>query len=244
MRCIFPISHDLPPQNQNFQSSCAFRIRGKQKPPVRSASLLLSAGPFNPDRFLKCVRNGAPVPQGLQTCISPRYPRYAAALGQQFVYSSITREILLPNINWGHTPKNFPAMTAMIEFISNGEWYLPNVDDGSRMSWVELVCDLLSKHGFIGGFLTPQMPMSHLTRKMKTYTTKIMQSCGVNLITVPKIKIHREFLGGDVAGFVGRKTVCRPELSWAVFLTDQSRYVNGSTQANAHWVPNFSALFP
>ena len=26
------ISHDLPPQNQNFQSSCALRIRGKQKP--------------------------------------------------------------------------------------------------------------------------------------------------------------------------------------------------------------------
>ena len=31
-----------------------------------------------------------------------------------------------------------------------------------------------------------------------------MQSCG-DLVMVSKVKIHREFLGGDVAGFVGRK---------------------------------------
>ena len=113
-------------------------------------------------------------------------------------------DILLENINWGSTPKNLPAMTAIIDFIRDGEWYVPNVDDDSRMSWIELielVTDFVTKHGFNGGFLTPGMPMSRLTRKMKTYVTKAMQSCGVDLVTVSKVKSHREFLGGDVAGF-------------------------------------------
>ena len=69
-----------------------------------------------------------------------------------------------------------------------------------------------------------------------------MQSCG-DLVTVSKVKIHRDFLGGDVAGFVGRKRTHRPELLGAPFLTEQPRYnyvLNGSTQANAHWISNFT----
>ena len=167
------------------------------------------------------------------------------SFGQAYMYMPFHRDILHESINWGSTPKNLPAMTAIIDFIRDGEWYVPNVDDDSRMSWIELVTDFVTKHGFIGGLLTRGTPMSRLTRKMKTYVTKAMQSCGVDLVTVSKVKIHREFLGGDVAGFVGRKRTHRPELLWALFLTDQSRYVlNGSRQANAHWVPNFSALFP
>ena len=52
----------------------------------------------------------------------------------------------------------------------------------------------------LGGFVTPGMPMSRLTSKMKTGVTKSMQSCGVDLVTVSKVKTHNEFLGGDVAG--------------------------------------------
>ena len=113
-------------------------------------------------------------------------------------------------------------MTAIIDFIRDGEWYVPNVDDDGRMSWIELVTDFVTKHGFIGGFLTPGMPMSRHTRTMKTCVTKAMQSCGIDLVTVSKVKIHREFLAGDVAGFVGQKRTHRPELLWALFLTDQS----------------------
>ena len=51
---------------------------------------------------------------------------------------------------------------------------------------------------------TAGMPLSRLTRKMKTYVTKALQSCGVDLVTDSKVKIHGEFLGGDVAWFVGR----------------------------------------
>ena len=86
--------------------------------------------------------------------------------------------------------------------------------------------------------------MSRLTSKMKTGVTKSMQSCGVDLVTVSKVKTHNEFLGGDVAGFVGRQRTHRPELLWAHLPTDQSRYVlNGSRQASAHWIPIFSAPF-
>ena len=74
----------------------------------------------------------------------------------------------------------------------------------------------------LGVFLTLGMPMSRLTHKMKTYVTKALQSCGVDLVTVSKVKVHREFLGGDVAGFVGRKRTHRPELLVALILTDQS----------------------
>ena len=226
-----PISGDVMPHG--IQPSCALRICSEQ------------TGPFNPSLFLDFVQRGLLIPRTLQDWVCRAYPRYAAALGQNYRYVRFHRDILLEGINWGSTPKNLPAMTAIIDFIRDGEWYVPNVDDDSRMSWIELVADFVSKHGFIGGFLTPGTPMSRLTRKMKTYVTKALQSGGVNLATVSKVKIHREFLGGDVAGFVGRKRVHRPELLWALFLTDQSRYIlNGSRQANAHWVPNFSALLP
>ena len=63
---------------------------------------------------------------------------------------------------------------------------------------------------------------------MNTCNTTAMQSCGVDLVTVSKVKTHGEVLGADVARFVG-----------------QSRYVlNVSRQADAHCVLNFSALFP
>ena len=39
------------------------------------------------------------------------------------------------------------------------------------------------------------------------------------------------------------KKVSYPNALWALFLSDQTRFVlNGSRQANAHWVPNFHAL--
>ena len=79
--------------------------------------------------------------------------------------------------------------------------------------------------------------MWRLTRKMNTCSTKAMQSCGVDLVTVSKVKTHGEVLGADVARFVGRK-----HCLWAVLLMD--RYVlNGSKQADAHCVLNFCALF-
>ena len=85
--------------------------------------------------------------------------------------------------------------------------------------------------------------MSRLTRRMKTYMCKAMQACGVAVACVPKTNVHKEFLGGDVAGIVGRKKVSYPNALWALFLSDQTRFVlNGSRQANAHWIPNFHAL--
>ena len=73
------------------------------------------------------------------------------------------RDILHESINWGSTPKNLLAMASIIR---DGEWYVPNVDDDRRMSWIELVTDFVTRHGFIGA-------MSQLTRKMKTYVTKL-----------------------------------------------------------------------
>ena len=243
-----PISKDIQPEHNGAGTSigrptCAMRIWGKQTCPAQQTSTSSSAGPLNSQAFLDFVRKGVPVPESLQNSVCRSYPRYAAVLRQSFVFTSLPRDILLENISWGSTPRNIPGMTAVIQFIKDGEWYLPNVDDNSRMSWIELVCDFLVNHGFCGGFLTPGMPMSRLTRRMKTYMCKAMQACGVALACVPKTNIHREFLGGDVAGIVGRKKVSYPNALWALFLSDQTRFVlNGSRQANAHWIPNFHAL--
>ena len=141
--------------------------------------------------FLDFVRKGVPVPESLQNSVCRSYPRYAAVLRHSFVFTSLPRDSLLENISWGSTPRNIPGMTAAIQFIKDGERYLPNDDDNSWMSWIELVCYFLVNHGFCGGFLTPGMPMSRLTRRMKTYMCKAMHPCGVALACVPKTNIHR-----------------------------------------------------
>ena len=60
--------------------------------------------------------------------------------------------------------------------------------------------------------------MPPVTRKLKNFVCKAMKACGSDSVTVPRVKILRGFLAGDVAGFV---------------------------QANAHWVPTvISVAFP
>ena len=151
----------------------------------------------------------------LQDQVCQTYPR-SPATGKTYMYVPFYRDILHENINLGSTPRNLPAMTAIIDSTGDGESYVPNVDDDSRMSWIEPVTDFVTKHGFIGGLLTPGMPMSRLTRKMKTYVSKAIQSCGADF-AVSKVEIHGEFLGGRVAGFVGRKKKHRPQLLWLLF---------------------------
>ena len=65
-------------------------------------------------------------------------------------------------------------------FVLTSQWYFPEGKSSTRQSWVELVCEIVARYGFVGGLVTKGMPMSRMTRKLKTYVVKCSKLLDIN----------------------------------------------------------------
>ena len=132
-------------------------------------------------------------------------------------------------------------MRAVLQFLRESWWYIPQQPCSARQSWVELVCEFVARFGFIGGFITKGMPMARMTRKLKTFICKVFEAQGHPFQSVSHTTHLQEFFGGSVAGFVGVMKLQHPDVVWAVLLnaTGDSRR---SLDCKRLWVPDLSFI--
>ena len=98
------------------------------------------------------------------------YPTYWIASHRPCSWLSAINKF--QEVSWGRTPQHLRARECLTIFFSDERWHVPNFDDGSRVSWQELVFDFIAEFGIVPGFVQPGMSLSKMCSKFRTYSNK------------------------------------------------------------------------
>ena len=132
-------------------------------------------------------------------------------------------------------------MRLVSDMVFASQWYALT-RSSTRQSWVELVCEFVTRYGFVVGFCTKGLPMSRMTCKLKTYVVKVFEAAGRPIPAVSRITHLRDLFGGDVAGLgCGMRANHRNHV-WATLVAgalDPGKRPVGQQQANCRWIPAF-----
>ena len=192
--------------------------------------------------FIKLVKRDVPIPPILWTKLQRSYPTYWIASHRPCSWLSAINKF--QEVSWGRTPQHLRARECLTIFFSDERWHVPNFDDGSRVSWQELVFDFIAEFGIVPGFVQPGMSLSKMCSKFRTYSNKILQ--GVEISRYVRTTHLRCFSGGTVSGLGGRRLFKHPNVVWSLLLqlsiSREHRAARSCRRPSASFTPDWSTL--
>ena len=195
------------------------------------------------DKVLAVCRAGQTIPNHLMHCLRQRYVSFFASVSPNVVHFYSHPEPDFNVLVTGRSRISNNAAQALASFLSENRWDFSPTSDGPRTTWLSVLIEFLSIHGFFPGWLTSGMSASILISRFRSRFVKLCKANSISLIPASHIRTAASFGMRNLSGFYGSALCKNIQHQLFVFL-QAGLFCNQCTpdgsRLSTKWVPDLS----
>ena len=195
------------------------------------------------DKVLAVCRAGQAIPNHLMHCLRQRYVSFFASVSPNVVHFYSHPEPDFNVLVTGRSRISNNAAQALASFLSENRWDFSPTADGPRTTWLSVLIEFLSIHGFFPGWLTSGMSASILISRFRSRFVKLCKANSISLIPASHIRTAASFGMRNLSGFYGSALCKNIQHQLFVFL-QAGLFCNQCTpdgsRLSTKWVPDLS----
>ena len=155
------------------------------------------------ETFISMCSAGLPIPSKVSQALQEFYPAFARSLCTPGAFMLEHVECDIQSVIRGRRCISNAAASSLQSFLRLPIWCFHSSDQGCKVTWVQLVIEVLSRFGFQPGWLSPDMTAGILASRFRSVFLRLLCNNGTEIELASRCRHLSVFGLPNQAGFYG-----------------------------------------